>query len=115
MKQSILSEIRFHSEEAAYEYIESVLWPGGPVCPHCGHNKAYPLKSRVDSENKVRAGLYKCAKCRKQFTVKVGTIFEDSHIPLRKWLQGLYLIASSKKGVSCNQLSRTLGISLKSA
>jgi transposase-like protein len=115
MKQSILSEIRFHNEEAAYEYVESVLWPGGPVCPHCGNDKAYALKARPESKTPVRAGVYKCAKCRKQFSVKVGTIFEDSHIPLRKWLQALYLIASSKKGVSCNQLHRALGISLKSA
>lgn len=115
MKKSVLSEMRFHSEEAAYEHIEAILWPGGPVCPHCGYNKAYALKARADSKTPVRAGVYKCAKCRKQFTVKIGTIFEDSHIPLHKWLQALYLISSAKKGVSCNQLHRTLGISVKSA
>jgi transposase-like protein len=115
MKESVFSESRFHSEEAAYQHVEAILWPGGPVCPHCGNTRAYALKSRTDSENQVRIGLYKCASCRKQFTVKINTIFEDSHIPLRKWLQALYMMSSSKKGVSCNQLHRTLGVSVKSA
>jgi transposase-like protein len=111
MKQSILSDMKFHNEDAAYEYVESVLWPTGPVCPHCG---ATDRVGKLGGKS-YRIGLYKCYVCRKQFTVKIGTIFEDSHIPLHKWLQALYLIASSKKGVSCNQLHRTLGITLKSA
>jgi transposase-like protein len=111
MKQSTLSDMEFHNESAAYEYIESVLWPEGPVCPHCGETKRV---GKLHGKS-YRIGLYKCYVCRKQFTVKIGTIFEDSHIPLHKWLQALYLIASSKKGVSCNQLHRTLGITLKSA
>jgi len=111
MKQSILSEMRFHNEESAYEYIEAILWPGGPVCPHCGATERIGKMGG----KATRIGLYKCYVCRKQFTVKIGTIFEDSHIPLNKWLQALYMISSSKKGVSCNQLHRTLGVSLKSA
>lgn len=111
MKQSILSEMRFHSEEVAYLHIEAILWPGGPVCPHCGSTERIGKMGG----KATRIGLYKCYVCRKQFTVKIGTIFEDSHIPLRKWLQALHMIASSKKGISCNQLHRTLGVSLKSA
>jgi transposase-like protein len=111
MNHSMFSDPKFHSEEAAYAFIESKLWPKGPVCPHCG------AKERVGKLNgkSYRIGLYKCYVCRKQFTVKIGTIFEDSHIPLKLWLQAMYAIASSKKGVSSNQLHRTLGITLKSA
>ncbi|MGO9571547.1 MAG: IS1595 family transposase [Desulfomonilaceae bacterium] len=111
MKKSVISHDRFHNEETAYAYVESCLWPKGPVCPHCGSTKRI---GKLHGKS-YRAGLYKCYVCRKQFTVKIGTIFEDSHIPLGKWLQALYLVASSKKGVSCNQLSRALGITIKSA
>ena len=111
MKESVFSESRFHSEEAAYKYVEAILWPGGPACPHCGAT-ARIGKMRGKA---TRIGLYKCYVCRKQFTVKINTIFEDSHIPLRIWLQAFYMISSSKKGVSCNQLHRTLGVSVKSA
>lgn len=108
---SILSQPHFHNEEAAYTFVESRLWPKGPVCPHCGC---------VDRVGKMggkstRIGAYKCYNCRKPFTVKVGTIFESSHIPMRLWLQAIFLISSSKKGISSNQLHRTLGITLKSA
>ncbi len=111
MQKSVISDPKFHNEEAAYAYIESCLWPKGPVCPHCGsthrigklHGKSY------------RIGLYKCYVCRKQFTVKIGTVFEDSHIPLDVWVSAIYLISASKKGISANQLHRTLGITLKSA
>jgi transposase-like protein len=116
MGNAILDDIRFHNEEAAYEYVESVLWPSGPICPHCGNTeKIYKLTAKPDSKKPVRAGVYKCAKCRKQFSVKVGTVFEDSHIPMRKWVQAIYLISASKKGISSNQLHRTLGVSLKTA
>lgn len=111
MKESVFSESRFHSEEAAYKYVEAILWPGGPACPHCGATRRIG-KMRGKA---TRIGLYKCYVCRKQFTVKINTIFEDSHIPLRIWLQAFYMISSSKKGVSCNQLHRTLGVSVKSA
>ncbi|SPF40519.1 transposase [Syntrophobacter sp. SbD1] len=111
MSHPILSDPRFHNEEAAYAFVESQLWPNGPVCPHCGSKeKIGKLKGKS-----YRPGLYKCYVCRKPFTVKIGTIFEDSHIPMRLWLQAMFAIASSKKGISSNQLHRTLGITLKSA
>jgi transposase-like protein len=108
---SALSAPHFHNEEAAYAYVEKRIWPEGPVCPHCGG---------VDRIGKMggastRVGAYKCYQCRKPFTVKVGTIFESSHVPMRIWLQAMYLIAGSKKGISSNQLHRTLGVTLKTA
>ncbi len=108
---AILSEMRFHSEETAYEYVEAILWPGGPVCPHCGSTERVNKLGGKTS----RIGTYKCYVCQRAFTVKIGTIFEDSHIPLRKWLQAITLISASKKGISCNQLHRMLGITIKSA
>jgi transposase-like protein len=101
---------RFQDPIKAAEYLESVRWPDGPVCPHCGESerKAYFLK------NQTRR-LWKCAACRKQFTVTVGTIFESSHIPLNKWLLAFYLLCSSKKGMSAHQLHRMLGVTYKSA
>jgi transposase-like protein len=108
---SYLSQPHFHNEEAAYEFIEARVWPRGPVCPHCGGTE----RNKLMGGTSTRIGTYKCYDCRKPFTVKVGTIFEDSHIKLHIWLQGLYLVAASKKGISANQLHRILGISLKSA
>ncbi len=108
---SILSQPYFHNEEAAYEFIEGRIWPKGAVCPHCGGTE----RNRKMQGASTRIGVYKCYDCRKPFTVKVGTIFEASHIPLRLWLQAIFLISSSKKGISSNQLHRTLGITLKSA
>lgn len=108
---SILSQAQFHNEEAAYEFVEARIWPKGPVCPHCGGVERI---GKMGGKS-TRIGVHKCYDCRKPFTVKVGTIFESSHIPLRLWLQAIFLIASSKKGVSSNQLHRTLGITLKSA
>jgi transposase-like protein len=108
---SILSQPYFHNEEAAYAFVEKRVWPHGPVCPKCG----VIGRSGKLSGTSTRIGVYKCYDCRKPFTVKVGTIFESSHIPLRLWLQAIFLIASSKKGISSNQLHRTLGITLKSA
>ena len=111
MSESILSAEYFHNEEAAYKFVEARLWENGPVCPHCGViGGHYALKGKT-----TRAGLWKCKDCRKPFTVKIGTIFESSHIKLHLWLQAMFLIASSKKGISSNQLHRTLGITLKSA
>ncbi|MGO9121282.1 MAG: IS1595 family transposase [Desulfomonilaceae bacterium] len=111
MKTSVLSAIHFHNEEDAYAYIEARLWPNGPVCPHCG---ATTRISKMKGKS-TRIGLYKCYVCRKPFTVKIGTIFEDSHVPMFKWLQAFYLMGSSKKGISSNQLHRTLGVTLKTA
>ena len=113
---SVLSQAHFHDEKAAYAFVEARIWALGRVCPHCGVvDRSGALKSKADSKHKVRIGVYKCYECRKPFTVKVGTIFESSHIKLHIWLQAMFLISSSKKGVSANQLHRTLGITLKSA
>ncbi len=109
---SVLNQAHFHNEEAAYEFIESRVWPDGPVCPHCGAGKDRVNKLKGKS---TRMGTYKCYECRKPFTVKVGTIFESSHVKLHTWLQAMFLICSSKKGISANQLHRTLGVTLKTA
>jgi transposase-like protein len=101
---------RFPDAETAAEYLESLRWPDGPVCPHCGHEKVYRIKATRD-----RRRLWKCAGCRKPFTVTIGTIFEASHIPLNKWLIAFHLLCASKKGMSALQLSRMLGITQKSA
>jgi transposase-like protein len=108
---STLSAPHFHSEEAAYAYVEARIWPEGPVCPHCGGCERISLMGGKST----RLGLYKCYQCRKPFTVKIGTIFESSHVPLNIWLQAMYLIAGSKKGISSNQLHRILGVTLKTA
>ena len=109
---SVLSAPRFHNEQSAYDYVESLLWPDGPICPHCGSSgdKIGRLSGKT-----TRAGLRKCYACRKPFTVKIGTIFEDSHAPLHLWLQAVHLICSSKKGISTRQLQRTLGCGMKTA
>ncbi len=119
---SILSKEYFHNEKAAFEHVESILWPNGPVCPHCGNpDKHYKLEgvrskpTKKSPEGIERHGLYKCAACRSQFTVRIGTIFEESHLPLHKWLQAIHLICSSKKGISANQLHRVLEVTLKTA
>ena len=109
--KSILSAKHFHNEEYAYAFVEARLWPNGPVCPHCGGVERI---SKMGGKS-TRIGAYKCYQCRKPFTVKVGTIFESSHIPMRHWLQAILLMASSKKGISSNQLHRTLGCTLKTA
>ena len=110
-QKSILSAPHFHDEAEAYAYVEARLWPQGPECPKCGV---------VDNAHKMagkstRIGTYKCRACLAKFTVKVNTIFEDSRIPMHIWLQGIHLLASSKKGFSANQFARTLGVSLKAA
>ena len=111
MSKSIFSAPHFHDEAAAYAFVEAHLWADGRVCPHCGVvDRSAPLKGKSN-----RIGLYKCYACRKPFTVKIGTIFEASHIAMRDWLCAIHLICSSKKGISANQLARTLGITLKSA
>jgi transposase-like protein len=112
MAKSVLSDIRFHSEEAAFEYVEGQLWPNGPVCPHC---QATGDKIGRLNGKSTRPGLRKCYACRKQFTVRIGTIFEDSHLPLRLWLQAIHLLCASKKGHSTRQLQRTLGCGMKTA
>lgn len=111
MSTSILSAAYFHNEEAAYAFVEARVWANGRVCPHCGEIG----RSGALTGKSTRIGVYKCYGCRKPFTVKVGTIFESSHIKLNLWLQAIFLIAASKKGISANQLHRTLGVTLKSA
>jgi len=108
----ILSEAHFHSEEAAYAFVEARLWPDGPTCPHCGATTEHVgrLKGKT-----TRPGLCKCYACRKPFTVKVGTVMESSHVPLRVWLQAIYLMCSSKKGISTRQLQRTFQCGMKTA
>lgn len=107
--KSALNDKHLHDEAAAYAFVEARVWPEGPVCPHCGGvDRISKMKGKS-----TRPGVYKCYQCRKPFTVKVGTIFESSHVPLRLWLQAIFLIASSKKGISANQLARTLGCTLK--
>lgn len=111
---SVLNQPYFQDEAAAYEKLESIVWPSGPVCPHCGGvEKIYRIKPNKAA--RVRLGLLKCGHCRKQFTVKVGTVFESSHIPLHKWFQATHLLTSSKKGISAHQLHRTLEITYKAA
>ena len=119
---SVLAKKWFYDEAAAFEHVESILWPEGPVCPKCGNcDKHYKLTgvrtkpSKKNPEGVERHGLYKCAECRAQFTVRIGTIFEESKLPLHIWLQAIHLIASSKKGISSNQLARVLEITVKSA
>jgi transposase-like protein len=108
---STLSAPHFHDEEAAYAFLEARVWPNGPVCPHCGGVERI---SKMQGKS-TRIGVYKCYQCRKQLTVKVGTVFESSHVPLNVWLQAVALLTSSKKGFSSNQLSRILGVTLKTA
>ncbi len=108
---SVLSAPHFHDEEAAYAFLEARVWPNGPVCPHCGGVERI---SKMAGKS-TRIGVYKCYQCRKQLTVKVGTVFEASHVPLHVWLQAVALLTSSKKGISSNQLHRTLGVTLKTA
>ena len=110
-KSSILEAKVLQDETAAYAWVEARIWPDGPVCPHCG---GVDRISKMGGKS-TRIGAYKCYQCRQQFTVKIGTVFEDSHVPMRLWLQAMYLLCSSKKGISSNQLHRTLGVTLKTA
>jgi transposase-like protein len=106
----------FSDEDKAREYLEKKRWPNGPICPHCGLlGEAYKLNPTEEGKTHVRKGLWKCAGCRKEFSVTVGTIFEDSHIPLHKWLLAFHLLCASKKGISAHQLHRMLGVTYKSA
>ena len=98
----------FATDENARTFLESWIWPRGPVCPRC--KQTDPLRVYLMTGASTRAGLYNCKDCRRQFTVTVGTIFEDSHIPIRKWIIGLFLMASSKKGMSSLQFQRILGL-----
>jgi transposase-like protein len=110
-----LNSPHFQDEAAAREHLEQMRWPNGPVCPHCESTEAYKLTAKPGSKTPVRKGVYKCKACREQFTVTIGTIFEDSKIPLNKWLLAIHLLSASKKGMSAHQLHRMLGTTYKSA
>jgi transposase-like protein len=106
----------FQDSEKARQFLEKQRWPHGPVCPHCDCTEAYKLTPKPSKKDKhVRAGVWKCKACEQQFTVTVNTIFEDSHIPLNKWLLAIHLLCASKKGMSAHQLHRMLGVTYKSA
>src|SRR5271168_3457926 len=113
MANPVLSQPHFHNDEAAFAYVEAHLWPDGPVCPHCGNCDGERI-GRLTGKSS-RAGLRKCYACRKTFTVRVGSIFEDSHFPLHLWLQAIQLIVASKKGISTRQIQRTFNCSMKTA
>src|ERR1700740_37167 len=111
MAKPLLNEPHFQNEAAAFAYVEARLWPRGPVCHHCGE------RERVGAVRgkSTRPGLYKCYNCRKPFTVRMGTIFESSPLPLHLWLQVIHLMCASKKGISTRQIQRLLQCSMKTA
>ncbi len=111
MSDYLFNEPRYTDPDAARDYLESVRWPRGPVCPHCG---AVDRISKLNG-SAHRAGLYDCGHCRDQFTVTVGTVFERSKISLDKWLLAAALMAASKKGISSKQVERMLGVTYKTA
>src|SRR5262245_59671386 len=113
MAHPVLSAPHFHNEETAFAYVESHLWPSGPACPHCGNCDDKRI-GRLTGKTS-RPGLRKCYACRKTFTVRIGSIFEDSHFPLHLWLQAIQLITASKKGISTRQVQRTFNCSMKTA
>lgn len=113
MAKSVLSAPQFHNEEAAFAYVEKLLWPNGPTCPHCGNCDDARI-GRLQGKSS-RIGLRKCYSCRGTFTVRMGTIFEDSHLALHLWLQVIHLMCASKKGISTRQIQRMLQCSMKTA
>jgi transposase-like protein len=113
MAKSVLSDKHFHDESAALAFVEARIWANGVTCPHCGNADEARIGKLTGKS--TRPGVRKCYACRKPFTVKVGTIFESSHAPLHLWLQAIYLMSSSKKGISTQQLKRTLGVAMKTA
>lgn len=111
MAKPVLNAPQFQTEAGAFAYVEARLWPNGPVCPHCGGaDRIGALKGKT-----TRPGLYKCYACKKPFTVRIGTIFEDSHLPLHLWLQVIHLFCCSKKGIATRQIQRMLNCSMKTA
>jgi transposase-like protein len=112
-KVSFQKVVRWTDEECR-TYLEAMRWPDGPRCPKCGADEPWKIERRTPSKNAVRT-LYRCRTCKRQFTATVGTIFEDSKIPLSKWFAAIYLMVASKKGISAHQLHRQLDITYKSA
>jgi len=111
---SVLSRPEFHNEEAAFTHLEKLIWDDEVSCPHCGGVERI-TKVKANPDKRIRLGLWRCGDCKGQFTVKVGTVFEHARMPLHKMLQAVYLMTSSKKGVSAHQLHRALEITYKSA
>ncbi|WP_293680056.1 IS1595 family transposase [uncultured Phenylobacterium sp.] len=111
---SVLSRPYFHDEQAAFDFVEAIIWPTGPVCPHCGCTGRISTIT-PNAAKRVRFGLKRCGDCKGQFTVRMGTIFEESKLPMTKWLQAIFLMTASKKGVSSHQLHRTLEVTYKTA
>ncbi len=108
----------YSDETNARELLEKMRWPNGVICPHCGNHKEkpiYKLAPKASSTTPARKGVHKCGACRKQFTVTVGTVFEGSHIEISKWLMAIFILCSSKKSISANQISRMLDMQYKSA
>jgi transposase-like protein len=111
MAHPVLEAAHFHDETAAFAYVEAALWPNGPVCPHCGEAERV---GRLNGAT-TRPGLCKCYACKKPFTVRMGTIFESSHLPLRFWLQIIHLMCASKKGIATREIQRLLKCSMRTA
>jgi len=111
---SVLSRPEFHDEAKAFEHLERVIWGGRVTCPHCGGLDRI-TKVKANPAKRIRIGLWRCGDCKKQFTVKVGTVFEHARLPLNKALQAVYLMTSSKKGISAHQLHRILEVTYKTA
>src|SRR6266481_8542475 len=108
----------YSDNDKARTLLESLRWTSGPVCPHCKNQTDKPIYSltpKPGSKRPGRKGLYKCGACREQFTVTIGTIFEDSHIPISKWLMAIFILCSSKKSISAHQLHRMLKITYKTS
>jgi len=105
----------FVDENKAREFFEHNRWPDGPVCPHCNSSEVYSLTGKADSKNPAPPGTYKCAKCRKKFTARIGTILEESKIPYSKFVIAVHLMTSSKKGISSHQIAREIGMTQKTA
>src|SRR5712671_3536829 len=112
MANAVLNALHFHNEEAAFAHVEAALWPNGPTCPHCGATDEHVGRLTGKSS---RVGLRKCYACRETFTVRQGTIFEDSHLPLHLWLQVIHLMCASKNGIATRQIQRMLNCSMKTA
>ena len=114
--EAALLKPHFQDPDKAREFLETKRWPDGPVCPHCGIlDEATRLTVEEGAKTHARRGLLNCRACNKQFSVTVGTLFEDSHMPLNKWLMAFHLLCASKKGMSAHQLHRILGVTYKSA
>jgi transposase-like protein len=113
MAASVLNAPHFQNEDEAFTYVEARLWANGPVCHHCKNRDAKRIKKLGGKT--TRKGLYKCYECGKPFTVRMGTIFESSHLPLHLWLQVIHLMCASKKGISTRQIQRMLVCSMKTA